>query len=630
MVEVIVEYDYSAKQEDELTLKKGDVIKNVVKKSGGWWEGTLNDKKGMFPDNFVRVMDNDSVVLRNKKDLTRIRQCKVDFSYDQEHEDELTLKVGDVIDIIGEAEDGWWRGILNGKEGVFPSNFVTELPPLAVNKPRPSLREDLKIPNDTLPLLPRKPAKQLCEVKYSYKAQNDDELTLKEGDIVVLLSKDGEDPGWWKGELNGKVGVFPDNFVVLLPGSDDKKPINVDPAEIGAIKPSSVASQRKSLEVKSEKPLVENKTPPLPGKKPIISLKKSPSASGVGLFSKIKDKLMTDAPDGSGGSKPKTEPVPTNKDSGSGDNVFDQVERRSLLSDVRANRARAPGRRLPTSIYKEDDEEIPGLPNGNVDHHNAVPVGKAERTVKPDSGGKSESIKSEPLDSSSSSELDAAEAKPKLREWEKHKAPWLEEMKLNQAKRTSTSPGPEPKHKLSSAPEPKSEPEVSKSSQSSPAEKEFQIVDMSKSMSDIKTSPVEVLKPSVNPKTSPGELEKTPSMRYKPYMPAPPVSKPPVANLPARDQVSKPASIPPQPKLSPKPSFYENAVLSKAPVATEPSTEATVSLKNFNDVLERLSKLEAIVERQAQAIDDLKNRLQVESDMRVLLQEKMSLNNVQV
>lgn len=38
--------------------------------------------------------------------------------------------------------------------------------------------------------------------------------------------------------------------------------------------------------------------------------------------------------------------------------------------------------------------------------------------------------------------------KRRVREWEKHKAPWLEEMKLNQAKRTSTSPGPESKFKF--------------------------------------------------------------------------------------------------------------------------------------------------------------------------------------
>ena len=29
--------------------------------------------------------------------------------------------------------------------------------------------------------------------------------------------QDVDDSGWWKGELNGTVGVFPDNFVELLP-----------------------------------------------------------------------------------------------------------------------------------------------------------------------------------------------------------------------------------------------------------------------------------------------------------------------------------------------------------------------------------------------------------------------------
>ena len=51
----MVEFDYDAEQEDELTIKVGDVIKNVQMSEGGWWEGELNGKKGMFPDNFVKV-----------------------------------------------------------------------------------------------------------------------------------------------------------------------------------------------------------------------------------------------------------------------------------------------------------------------------------------------------------------------------------------------------------------------------------------------------------------------------------------------------------------------------------------------------------------------------------------------
>ena len=53
-----------------------------------------------------------------------VKTCKVLFSYQPTHEDELELKVEDVVECLTEVEDGWWRGTLNGKSGVFPSNFV--------------------------------------------------------------------------------------------------------------------------------------------------------------------------------------------------------------------------------------------------------------------------------------------------------------------------------------------------------------------------------------------------------------------------------------------------------------------------------------------------------------------------
>lgn len=55
-MEAIVEYNYEAQEPDELTLKKGDVITEIKVMLGGWWEGTLRDKRGMFPDNFVKVI----------------------------------------------------------------------------------------------------------------------------------------------------------------------------------------------------------------------------------------------------------------------------------------------------------------------------------------------------------------------------------------------------------------------------------------------------------------------------------------------------------------------------------------------------------------------------------------------
>ena len=52
------------------------------------------------------------------------KQCRVLFSYQPQHEDELELKMEDVVDFVAEVEDGWWKGKLRGRVGVFPSNFV--------------------------------------------------------------------------------------------------------------------------------------------------------------------------------------------------------------------------------------------------------------------------------------------------------------------------------------------------------------------------------------------------------------------------------------------------------------------------------------------------------------------------
>ena len=49
----------------------------------------------------------------------------------------------------------------------------------------------------------------------SYTALNDDELSLSVGAIVNVINRNLEDDGWWQGELDGKIGVFPDNFVEL-------------------------------------------------------------------------------------------------------------------------------------------------------------------------------------------------------------------------------------------------------------------------------------------------------------------------------------------------------------------------------------------------------------------------------
>ena len=55
-------------------------------------------------------------------------------------------------------------------------------------------------------------------VEYDYEAQHTDELTIRVGDVVTDLTP--TEPGWMRGKLRGKVGVFPDNFVKVGHGRD--------------------------------------------------------------------------------------------------------------------------------------------------------------------------------------------------------------------------------------------------------------------------------------------------------------------------------------------------------------------------------------------------------------------------
>lgn len=48
---------------------------------------------------------------------------------------------------------------------------------------------------------------------FDYDAARDDELTLRRGTQVQVISTDSGDDGWWMGTAEGKIGIFPSNFV---------------------------------------------------------------------------------------------------------------------------------------------------------------------------------------------------------------------------------------------------------------------------------------------------------------------------------------------------------------------------------------------------------------------------------
>ena len=63
--------------------------------------------------------------------------------------------------------------------------------------------------------------KDFCRATYDYDATGRDEITFEEGDTIRVLKRcpNGVDDGWWLGELEGRVGLFPSIVVEEISGS---------------------------------------------------------------------------------------------------------------------------------------------------------------------------------------------------------------------------------------------------------------------------------------------------------------------------------------------------------------------------------------------------------------------------
>ncbi|VDK85000.1 unnamed protein product [Dibothriocephalus latus] len=136
-------------------------------------------------------------------------EVRVEYDYKAEERDELTIKQGDIITNVSQFEEGWFIGTLNGKEGVFPDNFVKTSARTPAAKALP--------PPDAAP------KGEWVRVMFQYTPEQPDELELQVGEIIQVLDRNLSEEGWWRGQnlKTKKMGVFPDNFVELL---DPTKP----------------------------------------------------------------------------------------------------------------------------------------------------------------------------------------------------------------------------------------------------------------------------------------------------------------------------------------------------------------------------------------------------------------------
>jgi len=234
-------YPYASDEPGDLTFEAGEYI-TVTAKAGDWWTGTLNGRTGVFPFNYVEaapaqgsvepaalpeetgaeVMPEKSAVAAGKpaaaaggttgrrksikkkgKDGKKLELAQVIAPYEATSKEQLSLVQGTMIVIKKKTETGWWQGEQGkGKKrsvGWFPASYVKLLESRKEEDAAAGSGQAVASGGERYVAL------------FPYTGQYEDELSFEEGATILVTGKDEE--AWWKGECNGKTGVFPSNYV---------------------------------------------------------------------------------------------------------------------------------------------------------------------------------------------------------------------------------------------------------------------------------------------------------------------------------------------------------------------------------------------------------------------------------
>ncbi|XP_023592305.1 F-BAR and double SH3 domains protein 2 isoform X3 [Trichechus manatus latirostris] len=159
--------------------------------------------------------------------------CKVVYSYTASQPDELTIEEHEVLEVIEDGDMEDWVKARNkvGQVGYVPEKYLqfptsnsllSMLQSLAALDSRShtsSNSTEAELVSGSL-----NGDASVCFVKalYDYEGQTDDELSFPEGAIIRILNKENQDDdGFWEGEFNGRIGVFPSVLVEELSASEN-------------------------------------------------------------------------------------------------------------------------------------------------------------------------------------------------------------------------------------------------------------------------------------------------------------------------------------------------------------------------------------------------------------------------
>ncbi|XP_028628671.1 sorbin and SH3 domain-containing protein 1 isoform X11 [Grammomys surdaster] len=251
-------FDFKAQTLKELPLQKGDIVYIYKQIDQNWYEGEHHGRVGIFPRTYIELLPPAEKAQPRKlapMQVLEYGEAIAKFNFNGDTQVEMSFRKGERITLLRQVDENWYEGRIPGtsRQGIFPITYVDVLKrPLvktpvdyidlpyssspsrsATVSPQPShhslsagpdLTESEK--NYVQPQAQQRrvtpdrsqPSQDLCSYQalYSYVPQNDDELELRDGDIVDVMEKC--DDGWFVGtsRRTRQFGTFPGNYVKPL------------------------------------------------------------------------------------------------------------------------------------------------------------------------------------------------------------------------------------------------------------------------------------------------------------------------------------------------------------------------------------------------------------------------------
>ncbi|XP_040003432.1 sorbin and SH3 domain-containing protein 2 isoform X4 [Xiphias gladius] len=223
-------YDFKAQTAKELTFKKGDAVNIIRQIDNNWYEGEHRGRVGIFPISYVEKMPSTEkqqpVRPPPPAHVREIGEAVARYNFNADTNVELSLRKGERVVVIRQVDQNWYEGKIpdTTKQGIFPVSYVDIIKrspsKSSTHHTDPHGHPGARTPSST-------PIKRLVQdalhgggdpyqALYNYMPRNEDELELREGDIVDVMEKC--DDGWFVGTSRRSklFGTFPGNYVKQL------------------------------------------------------------------------------------------------------------------------------------------------------------------------------------------------------------------------------------------------------------------------------------------------------------------------------------------------------------------------------------------------------------------------------